>query len=321
MKVNSYGKDTPMTDSRRMQCELLTENQIILLKNFPLESFYVLEGVSSIYAYNKSLADSQRIKHIVRLIKDKTKKFSYFQASLKIILAAILSLELEPEKLLDKIIDKYSELRKHFRGSQYLPYAAYLLVKHGENITAEQIKEYHTLLRSERPAWGVENDIIFATLYAIFGKKAKYAVSDIQTYRKELASILPRHSAKTVARIFVFGEQRGYTEKFIKLKKLLDESKIKIGKANENAAIALFALLDIDEESVEDMLWKFIDHIEKFSKKPKLIPQKRRTMYSSLILYEDIIKDIDNKALMLAKEAAFAVALSIAINLTATVHA
>ena len=35
----------------------------------------------------------------------------------------------------------------------------------------------------------------------------------------------------------------------------------------------------------------------------------------------ELIKDIDNKALLLAKEAAFAVALTVAVNLTTAIHA
>lgn len=309
-----------MNDSLRMQSELLTENQLILLKNFPLESAYILEAASSIYALNNSIADTKKIKYIINLIKKKTGKSSYFQASLKIILATIISLDPEPEKLLEKITNKYSVLKQFFRGSQYLPYAAYLLVKYGEDVKIEHIKEYYTSMRSERPSLGVENDIIFATLYAILGKKVKYAVSDIEAYRKELSSVLPKYSAKTVARIFVFGERRGYTDKFIKLKKLLDESKVKIGKGNENTAIALFSLLDIDVENSEDMIWNFIHHIEKFSKKPRMFHPKRRTMYSAMIIYEELIKDCEEKSFILAKEAAFAVALTIGVNLTTAIH-
>jgi len=310
-----------MMNLLHMKTELLIENKNILMNELHLESAYILEGASYIYASNNLLADAQKIKQALKLIKERTGKFSYFNASLKIILATVLSLELEPKKLLDKIIDKYSELKKHFKPSQYLPYSAYLLVKYGESINIETVKEYHTVMKSERPALGVENDIIFATLYAIFGKKAKYAVSDIQTYKKELSAVLPRHSAKTVARIFVFGEQRGYTEKFIKLKKLLDESKIKIGKGNENTAIALLALLDRDPEDMEDLLWELLDHIKKYSKSSKYFHEKRRAMYSSLILYSELVKDQENQSFLLAKEATFTVALTIAINLTAAIYA
>ena len=310
-----------MTDSLRMQCELLTENQSILLKKLPLESCYVLEAASMLYASNNSVADVQKIKQTVNIIKKKTKKLSYFQNSLKIILASILSFELEPEKMLDKIIEKYSELKKFFRGSQYLPYAAYLLAKHGDNVTAEQVKSYYVTMKREKPAFGIEKDIVFATLYTIFGKNAKYTISDISAYRKELSPVLPKHTAKTVARIFVFGEGRGYAEKFIKLKKLLEENKIKFGKSNENTALALFTLLDIDNEKTEDMFWSFFDLFDNLSKSKNLFSQKRRVMYSALILYNELTKSSENKALLLAKEAAFTVALTIAVNLSAAICA
>jgi len=308
-----------MTDSLRIQCELLTENQLILKKHFRFESAYMLQVVACIYASAKALADPDKIAAALSLIKSKTGVFSHFRSSTRIVLAAIISLDPEPEKLLDKVLDEYSKLKLHFRTSTYLPLTACLLVKHG-NANEKSIKEYFSSLKPLRPIFGLENDVVFATLYTVFGKASKYTVSDVEFYTKELSQKFPKYSSKIAARILALGETRGLDERFCKLKELLDESNVKIGKGVEMASLAPFALLDTPIEEIEEKLWEFLDHFEKASKNPKLFYGKQRTSFAAWLLYGELIKNTDVRSYELAKDASFSVLLANAVNMTAAQH-
>ena len=61
-----------MKDALRTKCELLAENRNILGKAFFLESNYILQIASSIYANQNAIADVERIKASIKLIKSKT---------------------------------------------------------------------------------------------------------------------------------------------------------------------------------------------------------------------------------------------------------
>ena len=306
-----------MTDSLKMQCELLTENQLILKKALSFESAYIIQLVSCIYAHEKSLADPVKIKEALALIKRKTCAFSQFRASVKTLLAAIISLDPEPEKLFDKILSKHDDLKVHFRSSTYLPYAAYLLAKHGDT-SLEAIKEYFKALKPSRPIFGLENDVVIATIYSLFGKNVKYTVSDVDFYAKELSEhSFRKHSAKISARILALGEKRGYTERLCLLKELLQENGIKFGCGAEAATLAPLVLLDLTVEDIEEMIWEFIDHFEKASKKPKLFQGKQLSSFAAWLTYSELIKNAENASYIFAKEAGFAVILANSVNMTA----
>ncbi len=308
-----------MKDSLKTKCELLAENRKILGKAFHFESNYMLQISASMYAENNALADPIKIKNAINIIKSKTNIFSCFRSTPKLIIATGMSLDENPERIFDKTLARLFELKKHFHASTYLPYAAYMLAKYGDNVSAQAVHDIFIALKPLRSLFSLGNDLLFSVIYAILGKKTKFLISDIKNYTDSLSKKLPKYASSTAARIMAIGNA-DCSERFFNIASMLEEEKCKIGKGYEVAVLVSLSMLEDEKEaSTVNKVVEFYDHLKKYSLGKELFG-KHRTMYSAIQVYSHLVCKSDDPIEKAAKAANLSIVIAIAINTLAAAH-
>lgn len=121
-----------MIDTAKSKLGLFIENYETIKHTFKMENSYYYPVGALFFTGKNELAQADKLKAAVEIIKAKTGVFSYIRSDMRLITASHLSLSENPEATLDRIINTYERLKQEFSSSSYLVNAALFLADEKE---------------------------------------------------------------------------------------------------------------------------------------------------------------------------------------------
>lgn len=284
-----------MIRSLREQCELFTRNKDLIKKSFiwELSSLYPL--CAMLYAGKGKEVDINEVKRCKEMISNHSGWFSDFTGTTYLILAAKLALEAEPDKKFEEVIRLQHLLKKTFWNSPYLPLMAYTLSCEVKDSDYEAVVLRAKGIHQKMAALGFKEDIGFAALLALSGRKDKEILEEIQSCYEILREKFISTSAVAVlSHALALGSEASEIkcQKVIQLYHKLRERGCKFGTGVELASLGLLALVapDIDE-AVEQILEVNIYLLSSKGVGAFSIGKAQRLMYAALFVAQNDKKD------------------------------
>ncbi len=213
---------------------------------------------AGIFCANGKAADPDRLKACRRVIRENTGFRSRFRSKLiRSMLASMLSLSENPEERMALANDYFRLLKRHFKGTEYLVLAAFLLSDLADRTLTEEKaargKELFNRMNRQHRLLTNETDSVFSMMMAFSERtdhelleeaeacyralKAKFSSSgDVQT-AAQILSVSPRTPEEKVRRV-------------TDLYDALREAEIKYGQKQELAPLAALSLTDVPAENL-----------------------------------------------------------------------
>mgnify|MGYP001221517328 CR=1 FL=1 len=155
-------------------CELFMANRDVMRSSARWSFDAIQICCAGIYTLANQKADAVEFSKAMDLIKDGTGILSNVRGTSRQPLAAMLALEEDPEKLLDRMLMIYGELKNEIGSSVYLPIAAMVIARQADDEEAMTIAEHtnhlYRKLKNEHPLLVNGQDGALIALLAISGK-------------------------------------------------------------------------------------------------------------------------------------------------------
>ena len=197
-------------------------------------------------------ADADRLKECREIIRKHTGLFSKFRSKkVRAMLASMLSLGEKPEDRMDLANDYFSLLKRHFKGTEYLVLAAFLLTDLADlpltEETAVRGKQIWRRMNQKHRILTTRTDSVFAMLMAFSGKSEDELIEETEACYQSLRKHFSNGGAvQTAAQVLALnaGTPEEKSRRLNDLYNALTEAEIKYGHADELAPLAALSLSD-----------------------------------------------------------------------------
>jgi hypothetical protein len=249
-----------MRDSLQKRCELFIQNNEVMRKAFTLE-FDNLHVICAIIVGERQI-DIQKIKDCQKIIKNKTSLFSSFRSTSFLALATLLSLEDDPEKKMDSVIETYSILKEYkFKDSDYLALSAFLIQDADRGQKEKWIakaSDIYSLLKSKYPMLTSAEDYGYAVLLALSNRSAEAVVSEKgQCFDLLKGNFLSKDAVQSLSFILALSQESAAVkcEKAMRLFNELKGRGYKIGTDMELPGLGALTMIAKNEsQTISDVI-------------------------------------------------------------------
>lgn len=238
-----------MNHSLLQRCQLFVTNRDIVKDNFKWDSALYHPLVATLYAEKNKTVDPLRIKDCKETIKKNTGFFSEFRATVHLPVAALLSLQEQPEAKFQEILRAHEALKKEFRSSAYLPLSAFFMAVMLEAAAYDGVvrraKDIFQRMKKEHPFLTSGEDCGFAVMLAMSDMTPSAAIIEMEKCYSILKSRFSIGNAlQTLSHTLTFGEDSAQTkcDRVLRLFDLLKENNCKYGTGAELAVLGVLSL-------------------------------------------------------------------------------
>jgi len=317
-----------MNSSLKNKCELFVANHNAMKKAFKWDSMYTHPLCAYLYAEKGLSLDIAEIRAARDIIKRSTGIFSNFRSISRNIFATMLSLEASPDVKFSDIQSVYSKLKKEFFSSNYLPLAAFLIVRIGQpgdyDAVVLRAKTIYKLMKAEHPFLTTSEDCTYAALFALSDKSQTDMVCEAEScYTILKQRFFSSNAVQSLSHVLAVGEERPEEKctRVMELYELLGARNLKYGTRYELATLGVLALSGVNSSIIADN----IAQANEFMKTSKGfgifgIGAKQRLMYAAMLTaseYSSQASDSMNTAalnsvtsLLIASQAAVTAAIA-----------
>ncbi|MHB8964113.1 MAG: DUF4003 family protein [Saccharofermentanales bacterium] len=270
---------------------LFAENTSDMRKGFFWEDSLLYALCASLYTARGIRIDVAKIKSADRIIKDNAGIFSNFRGISRLALAAILSMEENPEALFSKVQDVYTLLKREFRPSSFLPMTAFIIAQNARTDQYESMiskaKYIYNQMKSNHPFLTSGEDTSFAVLFAMSPREQQSLIADTEV----CYGLLKKHffssdAVQTLSQVLALsadnpGQKCALT---VEIYNRMKNDGIRFGRGYELPILGVLAL----HVSEIDKTIKEIVRIEQYLKTQKGfgafgLGKKQRIMYSAIL--------------------------------------
>jgi len=208
------------------------------------------------------------MKKCSEILKENTSLFSDFRTfSFPIIIQ--MSLHKNPEEYLKLLQKNYKVLtKKSIFNSYYKLITAMVASDYEKNINAETLsareKKIYDMMNKKHPFLTGDEDLSFATLFALTGKKEEKLISEMEQYYEVLKDYIDgNNNAQTIAEVLVLesGNKVEKIKKVVEIYTLLKESKKKLFDDFLYVLIASLANLKESSKTIVDAILEVDSYI------------------------------------------------------------
>jgi hypothetical protein len=243
-------------------CEKFIENRNVIKAAFSFESSYMYPVCASIFMNSGRKADLETLKKYHLLLKEKVSAFSNFRGISRPVIVSMIATDDAPEERLDRALEAYRSLKKHFFSGNYLPLAAIILSGEPEHVSFDDIalrtREIYDLIKKEHPFLTSEEDIVYAMLFTLAGHRAQDSIIEMERIYKILKKKFALANAvQAISHVLALGDggSEEKCDKTLSLFNALRENNLKYGTSYELATLGVLAMLPAAESDiVSDML-------------------------------------------------------------------
>lgn len=232
-------------------CQGFVSNRDAVGKAFRWDNSALHTVCANIFCAHGETADSGRLKECRRIIRGGTGFLSKFRSKkVRSILAAMLSLEEKSEDRMTQANTCFRQLKRHFRGSEYLVLTAFLLADLADQTLTEETisrgKEIYARMNRQHRILTDKTDSVFAMLMAYSGKTADELTGETEACYQALKKRFSNGGAQTAAQVLSMagGTPEEKMQRVTDLYDALHEAGIKYGHADELAPLAALSLAD-----------------------------------------------------------------------------
>lgn len=252
-----------MNETLQKKVELFIENSTIMKQEFAFQDSRMRMVCANIYSNQGRKVDANKIRDCLKIIKDNTGLFSGFKGTARIALAAMLSLEEDPDRAFQKIHSIYDKLRTQFPSSDYLPVTAFLIAQINEEESLEYIivkaKSIYGRMKKEHRFITSSEDVTYAVLFALSTIPEDRAITEMERCYNNLKTVFrsgnPVQSLSHVLALDEFASAEEKCKKVIDMYDLLKQKKNRFDTGYELATLGVLALTSEDiNKTVDDII-------------------------------------------------------------------
>ena len=295
-----------LSDNLQYKCDLFTENYQILKDNFKWEYSMMLR-LSGIICTNAGLkADTEAIRNAKKIIKNNTGIFSNFKDISFFVLSTLFSLEQNPESMFLKTKRVYEEMKKiGFHSSPYLTLAAFSVAKQteDENVPAviNRAKEFYDSMKREHKFLTSSDDYGYAAMLAATDLEVAEAIKDMEfCYELLKKSFGAGNELQSLTHVLAMGEEQAESkcDRVLKVFESLNRKGCKISKYHNLSNLGRLVLISEDVEKITDEIAEVNQYLlEKKGFGRWSISKQDRTLFSSVLVVDEYLKDIKKNSL------------------------
>ena len=233
-------------------CTEYTANRDAVKKAFRWDKNELFAVCANIFCANGQAADADRLKECFGVIKKNTGAFSRFRSrKIRSILSSMLALGEDPAARMALADDYYRMLKRHFKGTEYLVLAAFLLADLADRSLTEETaargREIYRRMNRQHRMLTDKTDSVFAMLLAFSGRPDDELPDDIEACYRVLKARFSGGAAQTAAQVLAVsdGTPEEKTQRVLDLYDALKEAGIRYGKSSELAPLAALSLADV----------------------------------------------------------------------------
>ena len=232
-------------------CQDFISNRDAVEKAFRWDNSALHTVCANIFCAHGKTADTERLKECRRIIRDSTGFRSKFRSrKVRSILAAMLSLEDQPEDRMAQANAYFRLLKRQFKGSEYLVLTAFLLADLADQALTEETisrgKEIYARMNRQHRILTDKTDSVFSMLMAFSGKTADELTGETEACYQALKKKFSSGGAQTAAQLLSMadGITEEKTQRVTALYEPLHKEEIKYGHSSELAPLAALSLAD-----------------------------------------------------------------------------
>lgn len=302
-----------MRESLQSRCELFIQNRDAVKKVFRFESSPVYPLCANIFCARGAAAEEARLRACQQLLKEKTSVFSNFRTgSVRAALISLLAAGERPEEKLQRVLDDYDLLKKHFWGSEYLAVAAFLMAESEDDARAAEhaarARALYDRMKKEHPLLTSGEDSVFCALLAFSEKGDEWLIADMEDcYNKLKTRFHSSNDVQAVSHVLALAEGAPI-EKVARLIALYDgiiAAGGKYGKYRELSILAALSALPVEiSAAVEDMMAAdaFLSTQKGYSR--WITDRKTRMMHAAMLVSDEYTPSLPSEAAALGSTVA-----------------
>jgi uncharacterized protein Yka (UPF0111/DUF47 family) len=295
-----------LSNNLQYKCDLFAENYQILKKNFKWEYSMMLRLAGVICANAGLKADKEAIKNAKKIIKNNTGIFSNFKDISFFVLSTLFSLEKNPENMFLKTKKVYEQMKKiGFRSSPYLTLAAFSVAKETEdqNVPAiiDRAKEFYDSMKREHKFLTSSDDYGYVAMLANTDIEVSKAIKEMESCYKLLKKNFGvGNELQSLTHVLAMGEEQAESkcDRVLKVFESLNRKGCKASKYHNLAYLGILVLISEDVEKITDEIAEVNQYLlEKQGFGSWSISKQDRTLFSSVLVVDEYLKDIKTNSL------------------------
>ena len=246
----------------KRKVDLFLKNRKLIKEEVKLESEYNYIFGAMMYTDEEKTISKKTLEKCYKLLKENTSLFSDFRTfSFPIIVK--MSLTKNPKKYLEEMKNSYHLLTKNsIFGSYYKLITSMIVSEYEKDVEIDTLskreKKIYDMMKKNHPFLTNDEDLAFATLFALSGKDEKNLIKEMEEYYDGLKDYISnKDKAQQVSEILTLldGKKEDKLEKTIELLTILKENKKKVNQDFSLAVLASLSNLKEDSKTlVEDIL-------------------------------------------------------------------
>ncbi len=259
-----------MRDGVQRKIQLFFENYQNIKGRFFWRSALLKRLAAIVYTLQGQSLSYEAVSDTMKMIKGITSPFSYFRGDMLMAVAAMISLENDRQRAIDKTLAVYNMMKgERFHRSSYMVIAACRIAVGTDEANFAPVvaraREYYQGMRSRHFFVTSERDYIAATLLALTGIDPQSGLSGLDTMHKELKTkISSGRGAQSIAQALLMGRAgEGGTERALALREAFRSRKLRLDRDYNYPLIGLLALLGADTDTLADEVVDTFRHMRK----------------------------------------------------------
>ncbi|MDD5935437.1 MAG: DUF4003 family protein [Clostridiales bacterium] len=292
-----------MNDNLKKRCELFIQNRNELKSSFYWQNSMLYPVCANFYVQKNKEVDCDRIKECRKMIKKHTGAFSNFRGISNLVIATLLSLEENPEAILEESLEIYQKLKKEFHGSAYLTLTAMVLSTMQNGIYSidaiiKKAKAIYKGVKSDHPMITSSEDSGMVVLLALCDKSEQQIVEEVQRcYELLKPNFFSANATQALSFVLALSEEDPKIKcpRAVAIYNHLKDVNCKYGRGLELAILGVIAIEDIDMEQVGNT----IQEINQFLLNSKGfgafgVGRAQRIMYATMLMMYDLTEGKQN---------------------------
>lgn len=263
---------------------------------FIFEYSYIAPACALVAATKNAQTDVTKIKECKKIIQREFSVFSEVRGMAMMFIASMLALRDDPEVFVKDLHATYTNLRKEFMASPFLPLAAYMIAEQISPVKRDEVversKAVYKLMKKEHWVLTSSEDCTYAVMLAMSGMREEQIIEKTSGYYDILKKLFKWHPNHVQTMSHVLAMTDGYDEsKCQKIRDIFDalkKRKTTFGTEYELPTLSILAMLDEDTDTIADK----IVAVDKYLKSCRGfgfwgVGSRQRRMYAGILVAID----------------------------------
>ena len=280
--------------------DLFASNAQIIKKEFTWQNSLAKRLAALLYAKENKPIDYEAIRQSHNIIKQNTGLFSFFRGDMAMLIAAMLSLSPNPQRLLDETLKVYEIMKDaKFRSSDYLVVAALEIASQANpgyySDVVARARAFYDGMKADHFFKTGQDDYIFASMLGLSDLNVDAGVERIENiYNRLKSEFWDKNSVQTLAQILVLSRSDdNVVNRVLSLRDDLKAQKIKLDKSYTLSTLGILAMLPVDNS----VIVRDIDEAQMMLRAQKGFGSMSVTMQEVLLFVTAIVTDRYAKSL------------------------